>query len=162
MDERDNTKLDTTGNTGWPGQGKIEFCNYQTKYREGLELVLKGVDLKVKALEKIGICGRTGAGKSSLTLALFRLIEATEGQILIDDVDISKLGLHDVRSKLSIIPQVRISFTRSIVRNQNVQYKNEFLDNRKYFLFLELYVKVSFHSLLSPVRVLFNSRLSLV
>ena len=90
----------------WPSQGQIEFKNYQTKYREGLPNVLKGLTLKVDSHEKIGICGRTGAGKSSLTLALFRIIEANGGQIVIDGIDVSQLGLHELRAKLSIIPQV--------------------------------------------------------
>ena len=71
-----------------------------------MEPVLNKIDLNIESQQKIGICGRTGAGKSSLTLSLFRLIEATNGQILIDDVDVSKLGLHQLRSKLAIIPQV--------------------------------------------------------
>ena len=65
----------------WPKQGTIEFDNYQTRYREGLDLVLKGLNMSVKDNEKIGICGRTGAGKSSLTLSLFRIIEASNGRI---------------------------------------------------------------------------------
>ena len=68
--------------------------------------VLKGLNLKVNSREKIGICGRTGAGKSSLTLALFRIIEANEGKIMIDGKNVSQMGLHELRSKLSIIPQV--------------------------------------------------------
>ena len=75
-------------------------------YREELPNVLKGLNLSVQSHEKIGICGRTGAGKSSLTLALFRIIEATEGLIVIDGIDVSQLGLHELREKLSIIPQV--------------------------------------------------------
>ena len=92
----------------WPEKGIIAFEKYKTKYREGLPNVLKGLNLKVNSQEKIGICGRTGAGKSSLTLALFRIIEANEGKILIDGKNISQLGLHELRSKLSIIPQVFI------------------------------------------------------
>lgn len=66
---------------GWPAQGAVSFKNYSTRYREGLDLVLKDVDLDIKPHEKIGVVGRTGAGKSSLTLALFRIIEATNGGI---------------------------------------------------------------------------------
>lgn len=79
---------------GWPSGGKIDFENYATRYRPGLNLVLKGINLKIQQGEKIGIVGRTGAGKSSLTLGLFRLIEAAGGSIRIDNHDISKLGLH--------------------------------------------------------------------
>ncbi|CAG2111335.1 unnamed protein product, partial [Medioppia subpectinata] len=89
----------------WPNKGCIQFTEYGTKYREGLDLVLKGVDLNVKEGEKIGIVGRTGAGKSSLTLALFRLIEASFGRITIDGIDINQLGLQELRSRLTIIPQ---------------------------------------------------------
>lgn len=84
---------DETLSKDWPDHGVINFTNYSTRYRPGLELVLKGIDLSVKGGEKIGIVGRTGAGKSSLTLALFRIIEAAGGQIEMDGVPISKLGL---------------------------------------------------------------------
>ena len=80
-------------------------------FREGLDLVLKGLDMSIKSNEKIGICGRTGAGKSSLTLSLFRIIEASEGKILVDGQDISKLGLHKLRSCLTIIPQEPVLFS---------------------------------------------------
>ncbi|KAJ2793738.1 hypothetical protein H4R20_006451, partial [Coemansia guatemalensis] len=89
----------------WPEQGVVEFKNYSTRYREGLDLVLKNLSFRVQPRQKVGIVGRTGAGKSSLTLALFRIIEAAGGQILLDGEDISQYGLFDVRSKLSIIPQ---------------------------------------------------------
>ena len=94
----------------WPSEGKISFENYQTRYREGLDLVLKGINVDIGSEEKLGICGRTGAGKSSLTLALFRIIEATDGKILIDGIDISTLGLHSLRSALTIIPQDPVLF----------------------------------------------------
>ncbi|KAG8225955.1 hypothetical protein J437_LFUL006184, partial [Ladona fulva] len=81
----------------WPADGRVEFNNYQVRYREGLDLVLKGIDFKVQGGEKIGIVGRTGAGKSSLTLSLFRIIEAAGGCIIIDGIDISKMGLHALR-----------------------------------------------------------------
>ena len=74
-------------------------------------MVLKEINLNIGAQEKTGICGRTGAGKSSLTLALFRMIEPVDGKIIIDGEDITKLGLHDLRSRLTIIPQDPVLFT---------------------------------------------------
>lgn len=68
-------------NLGWPAQGAVKFDNYSTRYREGLDNVLKNISLNIKAHEKVGVVGRTGAGKSSLTLALFRIIEPTSGTI---------------------------------------------------------------------------------
>ncbi|KAI5790168.1 P-loop containing nucleoside triphosphate hydrolase protein [Geopyxis carbonaria] len=91
--------------TSWPAKGGISFNNYSTRYREGLDLVLKGITLDVKPKEKVGIVGRTGAGKSSLTLSLFRIIEAASGNISIDSVDTSSIGLQDLRQRLAIIPQ---------------------------------------------------------
>ena len=90
----------------WPSEGRIRFENFSVRYREELENVLKDITFDVKAGEKIGIVGRTGAGKSSLSLCLFRLLERSTGKIYIDDVDIKEIGLHDLRQKLSIIPQV--------------------------------------------------------
>ncbi|KJA15567.1 hypothetical protein HYPSUDRAFT_48272 [Hypholoma sublateritium FD-334 SS-4] len=89
----------------WPVEGAIEFRNYSTQYRTGLDLVLQDISLKIQAKKKIGVCGRTGAGKSSLLLALFRIIEPVSGSIFIDSVDITQVGLHDLRSGLSIVPQ---------------------------------------------------------
>ncbi|KAJ3220874.1 hypothetical protein HK099_003938 [Clydaea vesicula] len=100
----------------WPN-GKIEFKKYGCRYREGLDLVLKEVDFQVMPREKIGIVGRTGAGKSSLTVALFRLIEPSMGTIVIDGVDIRILGLHDLRSRLTIIPQDPFVFSGTIREN---------------------------------------------
>ncbi|KAI8785008.1 multidrug resistance-associated protein 1, partial [Biomphalaria glabrata] len=89
----------------WPSKGNVTFVNYQTRYRPGLDLVLKGVNCQIIGGEKIGIVGRTGAGKSSLTLCLFRIIEAVSGSIFVDEVNIADIGLHDLRSKLTILPQ---------------------------------------------------------
>ena len=91
----------------WPPLGHIRFANYFLKYRDELDHVLRDLSFDIQPGEKIGIVGRTGAGKSSLTLALFRMIEYSQGRIVIDDVDISTIGLHDLRHKLTIIPQVR-------------------------------------------------------
>ncbi|CAL8093847.1 unnamed protein product [Calicophoron daubneyi] len=100
--------------TNWPSKREIVFENYSTRYREGLQLTLKSLNLIVKPGEKIGVVGRTGAGKSTLTLALFRLIEAAGGRILIDGVDIGKIGLHDLRSKITIIPQDPVIFSGTL------------------------------------------------
>ncbi|KAG1791532.1 P-loop containing nucleoside triphosphate hydrolase protein [Suillus plorans] len=89
----------------WPTAGEVEFREYSARYRPGLDLVLKDISMTIKPKENIGICGRTGAGKSSLLLTLFRIIEPASGAILIDEVDITKLGLHDLRSAISIVPQ---------------------------------------------------------
>lgn len=101
----------------WPAKGAIEFNNYSTRYREGLDLVLKNITLDVKSHEKVGVVGRTGAGKSSLTLALFRIIEPASGHIAIDDVNTSDIGLLDLRRRLAIIPQDAALFEGTIRDN---------------------------------------------
>ncbi|KAF2669154.1 multidrug resistance-associated protein 1 [Microthyrium microscopicum] len=101
----------------WPAHGAVEFHNYSTRYRPELDLVLKDISLSFKPREKIGVVGRTGAGKSSLTLALFRIIEAAEGNISIDDLDTSKIGLRDLRSRLAIIPQDAALFEGTVRDN---------------------------------------------
>ncbi|XP_022694083.1 multidrug resistance-associated protein 1-like isoform X2 [Varroa jacobsoni] len=101
----------------WPSRGKIDFQKYATRYRNGLELVIKDITAVIEPGEKVGIVGRTGAGKSTLTLALFRLIEPAKGRILIDDLDITQMGLHDLREKLTIIPQDPVLFSGSMRMN---------------------------------------------
>ncbi|KAF8928328.1 hypothetical protein BGZ58_009738 [Dissophora ornata] len=132
----------------WPAEGRIVFKNYSARYREGLDLVVKDVSFTVEPSESVGIVGRTGAGKSSLTLALFRIIEAADsywarasdptyskehsfedsvalysditgdgGSIEIDGVDISTLGLKDLRQHLSIIPQDPTLFAGTVRDN---------------------------------------------
>ena len=115
--EADWDKGDLVTEESWPREGQISLNNYSTRYREGLDLVLHGVTATFKGGERVGIVGRTGAGKSSLTLALFRLIEPVTGTILIDGVDISRLGLHQLRSKLTIIPQDPVLFSGSLRHN---------------------------------------------
>ncbi|KAG0320751.1 hypothetical protein BG000_003456 [Podila horticola] len=129
----------------WPKQGRVVFKNYSARYREGLDLVIEDVSFEVQPTEKVGIVGRTGAGKSSLTLALFRIIEAADsywavasdpsmegkqvdfdmfhmgngdgGSIEIDGVDISTLGLRDLRRHLAIIPQDPTLFAGTLREN---------------------------------------------
>uniref|UniRef100_A0A8B9KN43 ATP-binding cassette, sub-family C (CFTR/MRP), member 3 n=1 Tax=Astyanax mexicanus TaxID=7994 RepID=A0A8B9KN43_ASTMX len=103
--------------TDWPSEGNVEFADYSVRYREGLDLVLRNISLRVKGGEKIGIVGRTGAGKSSMTLCLFRLLEAAGGEITIDGVKIKEIGLHDLRSKLTIIPQEPVLFSGTLRMN---------------------------------------------
>ncbi|KAF5021710.1 hypothetical protein F66182_6267 [Fusarium sp. NRRL 66182] len=101
----------------WPAKGEVDFVNYSTRYREGLDLVLKNISLDIKSHEKIGVVGRTGAGKSSLTLALFRLIEPATGHIDIDNVNTSSIGLLDLRRRLAIIPQDAALFEGTVRDN---------------------------------------------
>eukprot|EP00914_Ancora_sagittata_P000414 GHVO01001132.1.p1 GENE.GHVO01001132.1~~GHVO01001132.1.p1 ORF type:complete len:558 (+),score=36.54 GHVO01001132.1:161-1834(+) len=100
--------------TDWPEQGQVELKNYSTRYRQGLDLVLRDVSVIINPMEKAGIVGRTGAGKSSLTLALFRILEASGGDIMIDGLNIGHLGLTDLRSKLTIIPQDPVLFSGTL------------------------------------------------
>lgn len=109
----DNEDIDQN----WPVTGNLEFNDYRTRYRPGLDLVLKGINCYIPSGEKVGVVGRTGAGKSSLTLALFRIIEAADGSILIDGQNISDMGLHDLRSKLTIFPQDPVLFSGSLRSN---------------------------------------------
>ena len=81
----------------WPEQGEVEFCNYATRYRAGMDLVLRGISFKILAKEKIGIVGRTGAGKSSLYQLLLGFRVPNEGRIMFDDYDISHVDLNVLR-----------------------------------------------------------------
>uniref|UniRef100_A0AAX7SUA8 ABC-type glutathione-S-conjugate transporter n=1 Tax=Astatotilapia calliptera TaxID=8154 RepID=A0AAX7SUA8_ASTCA len=101
----------------WPQNGTIEFQDYGLQYRKGLELALKGITLHIHEREKVGIVGRTGAGKSSLALGIFRILEAAKGKIFIDGVDIADIGLHDLRSRITIIPQDPVLFSGSLRMN---------------------------------------------
>jgi ATP-binding cassette, subfamily C (CFTR/MRP), member 1 len=101
----------------WPQTGAITFNKVEMRYRAGLPLVLQGLDFHIQGGERIGIVGRTGAGKSSIMSALFRLTELSSGQIKIDDIDISTVGLFDLRSRLAIIPQDPTLFRGTIRTN---------------------------------------------
>ncbi|CAI4955663.1 ATV_HP_G0130820.mRNA.1.CDS.1 [Saccharomyces cerevisiae] len=110
-------KPEMTPPESWPSMGEIIFENVDFAYRPSLPIVLKNLNLNIKSGEKIGICGRTGAGKSTIMSALYRLNELTAGKILIDNVDISQLGLFDLRRKLAIIPQDPVLFRGTIRKN---------------------------------------------
>ena len=101
----------------WPAKGSVEFSKYSARYRPELDLVLKDINIDIKPHEKIGVVGRTGAGKSSLTLALFRIIEPDSGHVDIDEVNTSNIGLLDLRQRLAIIPQDAALFEGTIRDN---------------------------------------------
>ncbi|XP_056384893.1 ATP-binding cassette sub-family C member 2-like [Hyla sarda] len=111
----------------WPDKGVVQFVDYKARYRSELDLVLHGISCTVDSMEKVGIVGRTGAGKSSLTNCLFRIIEAAGGKIVIDGLDISTIGLHDLRNKLTIIPQDPVLFSGTLRMNLDPfdQYTDE-------------------------------------
>lgn len=96
---------------GWPSGGLIRFEDVVLRYRPGLPAVLRGLSFTISPSQKVGIVGRTGAGKSSMLNALFRIVELERGRILIDGCDISKFGLIDLRRVLSIIPQCPVLFS---------------------------------------------------
>jgi len=101
----------------WPSQGKLVFDNVMLRYREELDPALKGVSFSTEAGEKIGIVGRTGAGKTTLAVALFRITEIFSGTIRLDGVDVSKIGLDDLRTNIAIIPQDPVLFAGTIRSN---------------------------------------------
>ncbi|CAF1062603.1 unnamed protein product [Adineta steineri] len=118
-EEQNNQQRLIRTSPDWPIYGKIQFVNYSLHHRSGLESVLKNLNIEIKSTEKIGIIGRTGAGKSSLFKGIFRFISQSNihGHILIDDVDISRIKLKHLRSHLSIIPQEPILFSGTLRYN---------------------------------------------
>uniref|UniRef100_A0A3B3VLA8 ATP-binding cassette sub-family C member 10 n=1 Tax=Poecilia latipinna TaxID=48699 RepID=A0A3B3VLA8_9TELE len=110
-------QLDAQLPAAWPQHGRLEFCDVVLAYREGLPNALDGVSLAVRPGEKIGIVGRTGSGKSTMFLALFRMVELNRGKILLDQLDVSAVGVAQLRSRLAIIPQDPFLFSGTVRDN---------------------------------------------
>lgn len=98
----------------WPSKGNITFRDVELRYRPKTEIVLKGLSLDIQGGHKVGIVGRTGAGKSTISLALTRIVELESGCIEIDGIDISKMSLQEVRESITIIPQDPTMFTGTL------------------------------------------------
>ncbi|KAK3787714.1 hypothetical protein RRG08_031943 [Elysia crispata] len=111
----------------WPFRGEIVFNNVKLRYRPEAPLALNDINVDIRPGEKIGIVGRTGAGKSSLSVAMFRLVELESGSIVVDGLDISKLDLEHLRRGVSVIPQDPVLFTASV--RYNLDPFKEFSDN---------------------------------
>ncbi|KAJ1499192.1 hypothetical protein HMI56_004531 [Coelomomyces lativittatus] len=105
---------------GWPNKGVIRFNHLTVQYSPTLPTVLKDLTFTVQSGEKVGICGRTGAGKSSLAASIFRFVPWVHGSIMIDQVDISTLDLNDLRSKLTMVPQNPMLFRGTVRSNLDV------------------------------------------
>lgn len=101
----------------WPLGGKITFENASLRYRPGLPLVLKGLNIDIPPQSKVGVVGRTGAGKSTLMVSLLRIVELDSGKVFIDDQDIRCLGLTRLRKSIAVIPQDPVLFSGTIRSN---------------------------------------------
>jgi len=119
------------GRPSWPESGALEFKDVSLRYRPQTETVLHKLSFKVKSGEKIGVVGRTGAGKSTICLAISRIVEIFEGAIFIDGIDIAQIRLEDLRSKITFIPQDPTMFTGTLRFNLDPEGKvsdDEILD----------------------------------
>jgi len=108
---------DPKADEAWPTEGKIDIKDLELRYRDGLPLALAGLTMNIPAGSSVGICGRTGSGKSSLMVSLFRLTEKAGGSVVIDGRDIHNMGLQPIRSRMAIIPQDPVLFLGSIRSN---------------------------------------------
>lgn len=118
------TKVEDHALDVWPSSGSIEFQDVVMRYRDGLPTVLNGISFKIAGGTSVGVVGRTGAGKSSLLQALFRMCPLDAGTVRIDGVDVSAVGLHTLRRRLAIIPQDPVGFTGSFRFNLDPFYEH--------------------------------------
>ena len=134
----------------WPAKGEIIFTDVFLRYRAATPFVLQGLSLAVPAGQKVGIVGRTGAGKSSLLVSLFRLVEISSGTISIDGVDISRIGLSTLRSRLAIVPQDPILFAGTL--RYNMDPFNQYGDAQIWRALATVRIKGKFEGLDSAVQ----------
>ncbi|KAI9336822.1 P-loop containing nucleoside triphosphate hydrolase protein [Zopfochytrium polystomum] len=111
---------------GWPSRGALMFENYSTRYRDNLDLVLRDLTLSISPGERVGVVGRTGSGKSTLVLAVTRVLEAAAGRILLDGVDVSQVGIRTLRESVTVVPQEPLLFATSL--RENLDPFSEFSD----------------------------------
>ncbi|CAH1440804.1 unnamed protein product [Lactuca virosa] len=125
--EAEWVKKDNRPPSNWPSHGNVELQDLQVRYRPNTPLVIKGITLSIRGGEKIGVVGRTGGGKSTMIQVMFRLVEPSGGSIIVDGIDISTIGLHDLRSRFGIIPQEPILFEGTVRSNIDPigQYSDE-------------------------------------
>lgn len=116
------------GRDNWPEKGLLEFRNVSMRYRPGLDLTLKHLSFRVHVNEKVGIVGRTGAGKSTIGLALSRIVELCGGSIEIDGINIADVPLNELRRKVTLIPQDPVLFTGTL--RFNLDPADEFTDDQ--------------------------------
>ena len=141
--EKLNQKENDLSEKSWPGEGKVIFNNYSMKYRNDCDLALNDINIEINPGEKIGIIGRTGSGKSSLALSLFRIIEAYKGKIIIDNRNISDVPLKKLRRSISIVPQEPFLLEGTLKTNldplnlYSEEEINEVLKNVKLYEILE-------------------------
>ncbi|KAI7849482.1 P-loop containing nucleoside triphosphate hydrolase protein, partial [Circinella umbellata] len=119
MDQEAPAITDVRPPPSWPSEGRIDVTDLEVRYAADLDPVLKGLTFSVKPREKIGVVGRTGSGKSTLALSFFRFVEATRGNIVIDDIDIKCIGTEDLRGNLTIIPQDPTLFSGTLRSNMD-------------------------------------------
>lgn len=126
--EESAAKTDSDPPASWPENGEIDVKDLALRYAPNLPLVIKGISFHVKSGEKVGVVGRTGAGKSTIITSFFRFIEPEKGQIIIDGVDIGKIGLNALRRGLAIIPQEPTLFTGTLRSNLDMFDESKDLD----------------------------------
>uniref|UniRef100_A0A8C4RA30 Uncharacterized protein n=1 Tax=Eptatretus burgeri TaxID=7764 RepID=A0A8C4RA30_EPTBU len=139
-EEEDEAQTETVAlPQSWPTEGKITFLNYSMRYRKESPRVLKSLNLTIEPKEKVGIVGRTGAGKTSLGTALFRLVDPCEGSIVIDKIETNNVELRALRSCISVIPQDPVLFVGTI--RYNLDPFNKYMDDQIWQALERTYMK---------------------